>query len=850
MEFALRTLVLLTFFALISLALDARASQNLLTATGKESRESRLEWLVPLEGPTCEIRNGTALIHVPQAQDGYNHWVDGVANSPLLRCKAPAGDWDLSAHIELIDRAPNSNFHVGLTVGFADAFVMIFGPFQGPAVWKDGEWPELWVEATGMSALAKTKTDATSLELLIRKRGNRYICYYRKSSNEDWIESGEYLGLFPPKFVGVIGKTFSNGPAITFAVRDLCIESIPASPKSDKISVDASRVTGRIDQNIYGHFIEHLGRCIYGGIWAEMLYNRKFTGKADTNGVIESWCPFGEGAKYAPDNIEFYTSCQSQRIELAPGKEAGIAKKDANIGIKPQTYVVRAVLKQKGLTGGVKFALRQGDHVYASVLIPQVGEDWSEYTVNLDVRDSDPNAQFCVSATGPGTLWIGCLSLMPGDNIDGMRRDVIESIKRIKPPLVRWPGGNMVSGYHWEDGIGPRDKRMPRWERAWKAWEWNDFGTDEFIQFCRLVGAEPYICVNAGEGHADEAARWVEYCNGSPDTPYGRLRAANGHPEPYRVKYWGIGNEMYGEWQLGHLDATKYALKSIEFARAMKAVDPSILLVGVGVDYDSYDNWNSTVSRIAGSYYDYLSVHYYKGPRARDPKELTYLNLICASLEIEKMLASTADVVSKNSPKRLPLALDEWNIWLPHGLESSMYALRDGLFAAGVFHALHRLSDHVTMTNLAQLVNVLGAIQTNSTQLVETPIYKAFELYANLCANHKVGVELSCDMFDTPTGKMPILDASATISDDHQKLVLAVINRDPVLNHSTHIHISGFVPKPEAEIAVLNGPDAFAVNDFGTPERVTIERKRERFDLTQEYIFPAHSVTIILLERQ
>ncbi|MGB9620350.1 MAG: alpha-L-arabinofuranosidase C-terminal domain-containing protein, partial [Armatimonadota bacterium] len=425
-------------------------------------------------------------------------------------------------------------------------------------------------------------------------------------------------------------------------------------------------------------------------------------------------------------------------IQLAPGKEAGIVKQDARLGIKPTKYVVRAILKQKGLAGGVTLALRQGRNVYASALIPQVAEDWSQYTTELDVRAEDPNAQFSVSAVGPGTLWIGCLSLMPADNVDGMRKDVLEAIRRIKPPLIRWPGGNMVSGYHWEDGIGDRDRRMPRWERAWNAWEWNDFGTDEYIQFCRLVGTEPYICVNAGEGQADEAARWVEYCNGSPSTPYGKLRAANGHPEPYRVKYWGIGNEMYGDWQLGHLDATKYALKSIEFARAMKAVDPSIVLVGVGVDHDSYGNWNSTVSQIAGSYYDYLSVHYYKGPREKDPPELTYLNLICASLEIEKMLAATADVVDRNSPKKLPLALDEWNIWLPNGLESSIYALRDGLFAAGVFHAMHRLSDRVTMANLAQLVNVLGAIQTSATEIVETPIYKAFELYSNLCEQNRV----------------------------------------------------------------------------------------------------------------
>lgn len=842
----LTTLICCTIGAM-GLAIGLRASQDLLDTFNPEQTETGLRWVTPAAGPTCSVANGVAVIRIPQARDGYNHWVDGVANAPMLRADVPDGDWNLSAKIELLDYAPDSNFHIGLVVGFADTFVMVFGPFQGPAVWKEGQWPELWIEATGMSALSRTKIDARTVELQVRKRGNQYACYYRNSNTREWQKCGEYLGLFAPKFVGVIGKTFSSGPGIAFSVRELVLEPAKSERNPAGITVEASTVVGQIDRNIYGHFIEHLGRCIYGGIWAEMLYNRKFTGGVDAQGVIESWSAFGEGAKYSRDNIEFYTSCQSQRIELAPGKEAGIGKKDAGLAIVPQKYVARAVLKQKGLESGVRIALRQGDRIYASAMIPHVDENWSEYTVHLDVRESDLNAQFSITAVGPGTLWVGCLSLMPADNIDGMRRDVIEAIKRIKPPLIRWPGGNMVSGYHWEDGIGPRDKRMPRWERAWNAWEWNDFGTDEFIRFCRLVGTEPYICVNAGEGQADEAARWVEYCNGAPDTPYGKLRAANGHPEPYRVKYWGIGNEMYGEWQLGHLDATKYALKSIEFARAMKAVDPSIVLVGVGVDNDSYGNWNSTVSQIAGAYYDYISVHYYKGPRVKDPRELTYINILCASPEIEKMLSATYDVVARNTSKKLPLAFDEWNIWLPHGLDSSMYALRDGLFAAGVFHALHRLSDRVTMANLAQLVNVLGALQTNMTSVVETPIFKAFELYANLCQEDRVKIYTDCEHFDTPAGRMPVLDVSATISKDRSKLVLAVINRDPVADHPANIKITGFTPAPQIELAVLNGPDAYSVNDFTNPDRVRITRYRSTIDLSRPYTFPAHSVTIMVM---
>ncbi len=512
--------------------------------------------------------------------------------------------------------------------------------------------------------------------------------------------------------------------------------------------------------------------------------------------------------------------------------------------------MARAIIKQTGLTGAVTIALRQREKVYASAIIPKVAAGWSEYKVELNVSERDPDAQFSLCATGPGTLWIGCLSLMPADNVEGMRRDVLEEIKAIKPPLIRWPGGNMVSGYHWEDALGNRDKRMPRWERAWSNWEWNDFGTDEYIRFCRIVGTEPYICVNAGEGQADEAARWVEYCNGSVNTPYGKLRAKNGHAEPYHVKYWGIGNEIYGNWQLGCLDATKYALKSIEFARAMKAVDPSIKLVGVGVPLDGWGNWDTTVAQMAGSYYDYLSVHYYKSQREKDPPEMNYLNLICASQEIEWILSETANIVDKAAGKPLPLALDEWNIELhPSPGKTTGYTLRDGLFAAATLNAMQRLGDKVTMANLAQLVNVLGAMRTNMTQVVETPIYQAFDLYSNLCQDNRCEMKCDCSSFDTPSGRMPLLDVSATVSDDGGKLVLAVINRDPARNISTKLDLKGFTAAGDVDLAVMDGPDISSVNLLTASKMVEITRSRIKLDLAGSYVFPAHSVTVMSMTR-
>jgi alpha-N-arabinofuranosidase len=193
----------------------------------------------------------------------------------------------------------------------------------------------------------------------------------------------------------------------------------------------------------------------------------------------------------------------------------------------------------------------------------------------------------------------------------GYRRDVLQAAKDLRIPILRWPGGNFVSGYHWTDGIGPREERPRKTELAWLSEESNRFGTDEFIEYCRLLGAEPYICVNMGTGTMEEAQAWVEYCNGTGDTYWANLRRENGHEEPYNVKYWGLGNEMYGEWQIGALSAEDYVRKAREFAKVMRWTDPSIELVGCGLS--GLTDWDRVVIEGLAPFVDYHSVHIYTG---------------------------------------------------------------------------------------------------------------------------------------------------------------------------------------------------------------------------------------------
>ena len=242
----------------------------------------------------------------------------------------------------------------------------------------------------------------------------------------------------------------------------------------------------------------------------------------------------------------------------------------------------------------------------------------------------------------------------------GNRKDVLEAVRRLRVTQLRWPGGNFSSGYNWQDGIGPKDSRPARYDLAWFQRESNRFGTDEFISTCRKLGAAPYLCVNLGTGTLDEASSWVEYCNRQGGTYYSDLRKRNGHPEPYGVKYWGIGNEIYGDWQIGHKNAADYAKLGLEFAKVMKWQDPSIKLVACGTGDPS---WDRPVLESMVNHVDYISAHHYSG--SDDPND--YYELLGSVAQLEQTLrnsALVAESVSAQARKPTPVwtALDEWNV--------------------------------------------------------------------------------------------------------------------------------------------------------------------------------------------
>jgi alpha-N-arabinofuranosidase len=444
----------------------------------------------------------------------------------------------------------------------------------------------------------------------------------------------------------------------------------------------------------------------------------------------------------------------------------------------------------------------------------------------------------------------------------GFRQDVVKAVRALRPPVLRWPGGNFASGYHWTDGIGPADRRPRRMELAWHGEEPNRFGTDEFMAFCQAVGAEPYICLNMGTGTIDEAQAWVEYCNGTGNTEWARLRRENGHPEPYRVRYWGLGNEMYGDWQIGQRAAEDYVKEARQLAKVLTLTDPGIELVSCGES--GLSDWDATVIDGLAPLVRWHSIHLYTGDE-------DYWTNVLAPHQVERALRVTRSLIEKarynhRVRHQIHVAYDEWNVWYREmdgtkGLEER-YDLGDALAVACYLHAFVRHADIVKMANLAQLVNVIAPIITSREGLLVQSIYHPLRLFADHLGDVAVDVAVECDKHEFITagtpgpwpnrfadlGPFPVLDAVATWSEEERKLMLSVINRSPDEDVTAEIRVGGSLPVNRMLLQEVNAADWHAANSFDRPDAVSVaETVMDRPAGTWRHRFPAHSLTVITL---
>jgi alpha-N-arabinofuranosidase len=450
----------------------------------------------------------------------------------------------------------------------------------------------------------------------------------------------------------------------------------------------------------------------------------------------------------------------------------------------------------------------------------------------------------------------------PGSPIadkQGFRKDVLNALRRLGVAIVRYPGGNFASGYRWRDGVGPVSERPARTDLAWNDVETNRFGTNEFVEFCRKLKTEPYLVVNCGDGDMREARDWVEYCNGTGDTALAKLRQTHGYPRPHGVKYWGIGNEVDGHWQIGYKTPEEYARAFTEFGKVMKWVDPGIKLIASAIS-----DWKGALverTRLlleqAGDLIDYLSLHWYIGNAAND-----FEAYMAVSELLEERLAAYEGLVravtfERQIKRPVYIAVDEWNVWYrTYGPEKremkleEVYNLEDALATAVQLNAFIRHANRVKMANIAQIVNVIAPIFSRPGGLVLQTIFYPFELYSRTCGNQALDVWWEGDTFSGGTYQgVRTLDVTATLDERKKQLVIYVINRSRAKEMETSIQLNSGGFGSNVKTYIVNGPDIKAENTFKTPEEVQIkERKLTAQGKVLNCVFEPHSVTALVCD--
>jgi alpha-N-arabinofuranosidase len=431
-----------------------------------------------------------------------------------------------------------------------------------------------------------------------------------------------------------------------------------------------------------------------------------------------------------------------------------------------------------------------------------------------------------------GKVLVGTASLMPADNIEGMRADTLELMRQLRAPIYRWPGGNFVSGYDWRDGVGDRDRRPPRTNPAWTGVEHNDFGMHEFIRFCELVDAEPWITVNTGFGDAYSAAAELEYANGAADTLYGRQRAANGSPEPFGVRYWGIGNEMWGTWQLGYMALNHYVLKQNWVVDKMREVDPDIICISSG----NAGPWSTGLLEGCSDHMDQIAEHFYCQERSG---LMSHIRQVPDNIRRKAEFHRQARRELPNlEGKDIRIAMTEWNYWYgPHefGELGTRYFLKDAMGIAAGLHQYARDSDIIASAFYAQTVNVIGCIKTSRRNAAFATTGLVLKLY-----RHHFG-ELP-----VTTATEGLIDAQAAWSDDHSRLTIGIVNAS-LQSVEVPLKLEGANLTGRGRAWEIAGNDPQAYNDPDTaPNRIQI-KPRPVGDIDRLSLAPC-SVTLFDLE--
>ncbi len=639
-------------------------------------------------------------------------------------------------------------------------------------------------------------------------------------------------------------------------------------------SIDASKTGHPISKYIYGQFLEHGGNIVNEGVWAEMLEDRKFyypiTSKPPEQPAAPApgrrfrpaprrWAPIGGDEFVTMDTKNTYTGDQSPLVKLDKTDPHGFEQSGLAVR-KGKSYTGRVILA--GSPGAVvKVSLVWGKEASdrQTVVLRALGSAYRKYPLHFQSQSDSDQAALEITGTGAGDFQVGAVSLMPADNVQGFRAEVIAALKQLHFGVLRFPGGNFVSAYEWRNGVGEIDKRPPIYDPVWHAVQPNDVGTDEFITLCRLLGVEPYITVNAGFGDEWSARELVEYTNGAAATPMGKWRAANGHPQPYHVKFWGIGNEPWGDYQMGAMSLPQFEIKHNMFAKAMRQVDPSITLIAGGAmpdvmeganqakringqyvpDYLSAADWSGNLLLHCLDNIDMLSEHYYaSGTQHTDMKlekkvPIGPLTLIEWEREAATQVRAKYEHYQeylKRIPalraKPVPIAIDEWAYT---GAPRDSYKVVPAY--AWAFHEMFRHSD---IFQLGAFTFATAMMSESRTDAVLNPTGLLFKMYRDHFGT--IPVEVSGDS-PQPKPAFPAggdqpavnpgsdtypLDVSAAFSEDRKTFTFAVLNPSDSEQH-LNLAISGVKLESQGHLWRMAPPSVDATIVVGQKPGVEVE---------------------------
>jgi len=651
----------------------------------------------------------------------------------------------------------------------------------------------------------------------------------------------------------------------------------PSKPQSSTlITVDVSKsLPFKIPPTIFGTFLEPIGNSTYGGLWADALTNPSFEenlwsarriaemikeepalARASALGLPLPWEPldYAQGERYEPRWNDAANSFRSVLIMALPGKVTGVREKIYLPVHRVLRYNASVYVKHISGPASLEISIRgrnKPEIVLASQAVALKDDGWQKYEAILDIPEGklaplEP-ADFVLSARDGTRVLVDQAALFPADAVDGMDPDMLAMSRAMKTPLVRF-GGNFTSAYHWRDGIGPLDKRVSMLNVAWGIPEYNHFGTDEFLQYCKLIGAQPQIALNLGTGTPEEAAAWVKYVNEHwGDHSGGSL--------------WELGNELWGTFQAGYPTIDLIASRTKAFSDAIRAVDPGARLIGTGGDPDSFSDWNAAQLTNPAGTFAYLSTHFVVGDAETVKKNPSPDFLAEASfalpIGLERKLRQMRQQLDSSGAKDVRTAFTEWLFHAPEDVAPRFDNMGGAIATGGFLNMLLRNSDIVPISDMTGIIE-FGGIWKKRGRAYGTPAYYAFSMYSNAGAAQPVATDMQGETYDVHDGitripeipKVPYLDVVAALNEAKDTLTLFCVNRDLTLDLSGDFALNGFVPA-SAKVTTLFSSSIYDQNDELHPEAV--HPRSEPFTIHSpkfQYTFRHESVTVIQLKNK